>query len=291
MILQASELFDEAGVIVSTCARWLSGYQRVKAPLSGLKLIQQTLQISQPVTIQEHISAGVYFTFNTAHSEHHTDEVTAIQVQPVFQDSVVDWEVAQPKNFAWIQLFISWEQLATVTGEPVAQAQSFFARHVGQETGASLALPQTQALSKDLHHLLAQEGKQLALIGKLYSVIFQFIEHIQIRSHLAKCEGCQKKLFNSQNLLESDTKYSAQQLAKEVGLTLTALELGFPIIANMTVPEYQIEVAIRKALSQQGSGVSLAKRINADTGLAKQDIEKACLKRFGVLSHQLGSMQ
>ena len=291
MILQASELFDETGVIVSTCARWLTGFQRVKAPMSGLKLIQQSIQVHQPITIQEQVEAGIYFTFNTTQLSDQAGDVIDIQVQPIFEVAEVNWQAQRAKSFSWVQLYISWEQLAAITGESIAQAQRFFLRQVDEEVGTPLLLPQTQALTKDLHHLLGQEGKQLALIGKLYSVIFQFIEHLQIREHLSKCEGCQKKLFNSQNKLESDAKMPMAQLAIEVGLTLTALELGFPIITNMSVHEYQVEVAIRKALAQQGSGQSLAHRINADTGLATQDIEKACLKRFGVLSHQLGSMQ
>ena len=292
MQIQANELFDDMGSVAQAHCRWLTGSQIVKAPMEGLTLIQQSINARQPVTIQELISAGIYITFNGESSISKADDVHSIQVLPVYQDTIVDWSVTEMKSFNWVQVFISWEHLAQVTGESIAQAQHFFMRQVSKETGKALDLPKTQALSRDLNSLLGQEGKRLALVGKLYSLVFQLIEHIQVRHHLSQCEGCQKKLFKSQNMLEAGIKTSDADLAQTVGLTLTALELGFVMISGMTLEEYQIEVAIRRALSSRLThGQSLAKQINADTGLAHRDIEKACLKRFGVMSHQLGSMQ
>lgn len=292
MQIQANELFDSVGAVDQAYSQWLTGSQIVKAPMEGLKLIQQSVRVHQPVTIQEQIDAGVYITFNSTSGIRNADNIETVQVLPVYQDALVDWSATEATSFHWVQIFMSWEQLAQVTGESVSQAQRFFTHQVSNETGKPLDLPKTHALSNDLNSLLSQEGKRLALVGKMYSLVFQLIEHIQVRHHLSQCEGCQKKLYQSQNMLEADVKTSDVTLAHTVGLTLTALEVGFVIIAGMRLEEYQIEVAIRRALSNHSTeGQSLVKRINADTGMPHQDIEKACLKRFGVMSHQLGSMQ
>lgn len=291
MILQASDLFDETDAIVSRYARWLTGSQRIRTPANGLTLIEQTITTHQPITIEETVAAGVYFTFTMDQAGHPFDQFDTLQIQPILEASTVQWQVDTPKTFAWIQLYISWEQLATLTRESISQTQRFFLRHTGEDQSRPIQLPNTCALTQDIRHLLQHDGKRLGLIGKLYNVVFDAIEHVQVQRHISRCDGCQQKLFQAQNLLESNTTLSTAQLAHDVDLSVTALELGYVVITQMTLNEYQIEVAIRQALHQTTSGLSLARRINEGTGMASHDIEKACLKRFGVLSHQLGGMQ
>ncbi|MGB2064908.1 MAG: hypothetical protein ACPHUL_07120, partial [Marinomonas gallaica] len=62
MILQASNLFEETGKVSQSYAYWLSGHQQIKQPLSGLRLVQQQFHIFEPLTIREHVPAGVYIT-------------------------------------------------------------------------------------------------------------------------------------------------------------------------------------------------------------------------------------
>lgn len=291
MIVQASQLFEADGMTNQSYAYWLSGRQQVQKPLLGLHLIQQQLHVFEAVTIQEQVSAGVYITFNTAGTSGKVQSTSPIQVLPVYEDAQVDWEVTHEAQFNWIQLHISWSQLASITGESEQQVQAFFKRHVSNETGTPLTLTLTSALNREFNQLIQREGKQLALVGKLYNVILQTIEHVQIQHHIQQCNDCQKKLYSSQNAIEAEQFSSTDALAKQVGLTQTALELGFTVITGMSIAEYQIEVAFRRAMAQPKNGQSLANRLTKDTGWTQQDIEKACLKRFGVMSHQLGSMQ
>lgn len=291
MIVQASKLFEADGSTDQNYAYWLSGRQQIQKPLNGLQLIQQSLHIFEPVTIQERVQAGLYITFNTVSGPEKLQNTSPIQVLPIYEDAQVDWEVTQQQNFNWVQVFISWEQLASITGETVEHTQMFFKRNLKKPMGSPLSLTLTRALSQEFKALMQREGKQLVLVGKLYSLVLQTIEHVQIQQHISRCEDCQKKLFKCQNNIEKELFESNDALAKEAGLTVTALELGFAVITGMSIAEYQIEVAFRRALAQPNDGQSLAHRLTADTGWTKQDIEKACLKRFGVMSHQLGSMQ
>ncbi|WP_067214609.1 hypothetical protein [Marinomonas gallaica] len=291
MIVQAIDLFEETGKVSQRYAYWLSGHQQIKQPLSGLRLVQQQFHIFEPLTIQEHVAAGVYITFNTVSPLNKLQNTTPIQVLPVYEDAQVDWEVTQESKFSWSQIFMTWEQLASITGESIAQVKAFFTRHVSKETGTPKSLTLTRTLSQEFNRLMQRDGKQLALVGKLYNLVLQTIEHIQVQSHIQQCPDCQKKLFESQNIIEADQFASTDDLAEQVGLTHTALELGFAVITGMSIGEYQIEIAFRRALAQPNNNQSLASRLTADTGWTQQDIEKACLKRFGVMSHQLGSMQ
>ena len=291
MILQAKDLFEETGCVNAIYASYLAGQQKLLKPLQDLHFIQQQLHDLQPVVIQEQVKAGVYITFDTATIHHKLQEASPVQVLPVYEDALVDWEVTRKTCFSWTQIYIGWDQLAAITGEKVEHVQNFFQRHVSNKTGAPLNLTLTQALANDFNQLIHRQGKQLVLVGKLYDVVLQTVEHIQIQHHISQCDDCQKKLFTAQNQIEANHYLSSEEMAKSIGLTQTALEIGFTAITGMTVGEYQIEVAFRKAMAQPHSGLSLANRLTADTGWTKQDIEKACLKRFGVMSHQLGSMQ
>ncbi|CUB02407.1 hypothetical protein [Marinomonas fungiae] len=291
MIVQASQLFEANGETNQSYAYWLSGHQHVQKPLSGLHLIQQQLHVFEPVTVQEQVRAGVYITFNTSGALGKLQNASPIQVLAVYENAQVDWEVTHEAQFNWTQLYISWQQLSNITGEGVQQVQAFFIRHVSKETGTPLNLTLTSTLNTEFNRLLEREGKQLALVGKLYNLILQTIEHVQIQQHINQCDECHKKLYACQNAIEAEQFNTADNLAKQVGLTQTALELGFTVITGMSIGEYQIEVAFRRALAQPHNGQTLANRLTADTGWNKHEIEKACLKRFGVMSHQLGSMQ
>lgn len=291
MIVQASHLFEADGTTKQSYAYCLSGRQQVQKPLLGLHLIQQQLHVFEPVTIQERVSAGVYITFNTGGASRKAQGASAAQIIAVYEDTQVDWEVAHEAQFNWLQLYISWHQLAAITGENEQQVKAFFKRYVSNITGTPLTLSLTTVLNHEFSLLTQREGKQLALVGKLYNVILLTLEHLQIQHHIHQCDDCQKKLYNSQNIIEAEQFSSSEALAKQVGLTQTALELGFSVITGMSIAEYQIEVAFRKVLAQPQLGQSLATRLTTETGWTQQDIEKACLKRFGVMSHQLGSMQ
>lgn len=291
MIVQANQLFEADGTTAQNYAYWLSGRQQQQKPLEGLHFTRQQLHVFHPVTIQEQVLAGIYITFNTDEKSKKSQSSSSVQVLSVYEDALVDWEVSHESQFNWTQIFISWPQLAAITGEKIAQVQAFFRRHVSKQTGTPLQLTLTSVLSDEFNLLVDRESKQLALVGKLYNLILQTIEHIQIQQHIQKCEECQTKLYASQNAIEAEQAISAEALAKHVGLTQTALELGFTVITGMSLAEYQIEVAFRRALQRPNDGQTLVNRLTADTGWTKQDIEKACLKRFGVMSHQLGSMQ
>ncbi|SBS26244.1 hypothetical protein MAQ5080_00465 [Marinomonas aquimarina] len=291
MIVQASQLFEADGMTDQRYAYWLSGRQQVQKPLPEVQLIQQQLHVFEPVTIQEQVQAGVYITFNTTGSANKVANSTPIQVLPVYEAAQVDWEVSQEAQFNWTQLYISWSQLAAITGENPQQVQAFFKRRVSNDTGTPFSLTLTSALHHEFSLLMKRDSKQLAIVGKIYNIILQTLEHVQIQHHISQCDDCQKKLYASQNALEAEPFNSTDALAKQVGLTQTALELGFSVITGMSIGEYQIEVAFRRALAQPHTGQSLVNRLTADTGWTQQDIEKACLKRFGVMSHQLGSMQ
>lgn len=289
MIVQTSKLFEETGMVSQTYAHWLSGNQQIKQPLLGLHLLQQQLQIFEPLTIQDQVKAGLYITFNTLGQQGTQQRAAPVQILPIYEDTQVAWEVTHESKFSWHQIYISWEQLSAITSDPITQIKDFFIRRTDKQTGVSLAL--TRTLSQTFNDLLQGDGKQLALVGKLYSVSLQAIEQVQIQHHIQQCSECQKKLFNSQNLIEAAPLTSVEDLAEQVGLTSTALELGFIIITGMNLSEYQIEIAFRRALAQPNCGESLVSRLTADTGWTAQDIEKACFKRFGVMSHQLGRMQ
>lgn len=294
MHIPADKLFDTNGQIAHQWSQLVSGKRVEKVPAAAqIKLSQQTTYVKQAITIEENLAAGLYITFTHDSENLIAENVTNIQITPVYQDATVDWSVNDARAFHWSQIYLTWELIAQITGESSQNAKHFFQQRVATETGGSITLAVTTDLIQDLKAVLEHQGRNLAFTGKLYSILFQTIEHIQVSNHLANCENCQKKLFSSQNLLETNFKLTTKSLAKSVGLTCTAIELGFPIITGMTLTEYQIETAVRKAMAKQTSctTVDLAKLITAETGLAQADVEKACVKRFGVMSHQLGSMQ
>ena len=294
MYIPADKLFDTNGQIAHQWSQLVAGKRTEKTPAAApIKLSQQSTFVKQAITIEENVASGLYITFTHDSENLIAENVTNIQITPVYQDATVDWSVNEARAFHWSQVYLTWALLAQITGESEHNAKHFFQQRVASETGGSITLVATMDLVRDLKALLNQNGKSLAFTGKLYSVLFQTIEHIQISNHLQNCENCQKKLFSSQNLLETNFKLTTPSLAKSVGLSCTAIELGFPIITGMTLTEYQIETAVRKAMAKQTSSTTLdlAKLITAETGLAQADVEKACVKRFGVMSHQLGSMQ
>lgn len=290
MILQANDLFDAAGNIKQQHQACLKGFQSVKKPLQGLHITKQQLDVLSPLTIQEQVAAGVYFTFNTLFELGETD---SMQVMPVYQSAEVEWHVNEASEYSWTQIYIDWSQLAAITGEDIELVKVFFKRQISHETGANLSLLSTRALIHEFNQLANHAGKHLSTTGKLYSLILQCIENIQIHRHITQCEDCHKKLYAVQNRIEVNTSTPPRinELAAQSGLTPTALEIGFQIITGMSVSEYQIECAFRKALASTDRNETLAHKLTAEMGWTQQDIEKACLKRFGVMTHQLGSMQ
>ncbi len=294
MRISADTLYETNGQIADHWSKFVSGSRHIKAAATAsIQLIQQSTYVKQAITIEENLAPGLYLTFTHDEETYTAHNIVSAQVTPVYEAATVDWSVTQKQTFHWSQIYLTWELLAQVTGEQLENVMHFFKQRVAMETGGAFNLTVSSDLVEDLSAVFSQQGSNLAFTGKLYSTLFQVIEHIQVTNHLSQCENCQKKLFSGQNLLEANFKLTAKTLARNVGLTRTALEIGFPIITGMTLTEYQIEAAIRKAMSKQSSDTSLdlAKLITAETGLAQADVEKACVKRFGVMSHQLGSMQ
>lgn len=294
MQLTANELFNDNGKVAQQWAHFIVGERVIKQPSHGLRFTRQSTYIQRALTIKQGLKAGVYITLSHTRDTTGTNSIKSIQVTPVYLDTVVNWSAEGEQAFHWSQIFIEWDLLNQVTGELPHKAEHFFERVTSfhTDTGDSLELLPTTAIRSDFTAVLSQESKGLALAGKLYGLIFQIIEHIQINHHLAHCEGCQHKLFKSQNLLESRPKLTSKELARLCGLTQTAIEIGYPLIIGMTLEEYQIEVAIRKALTEahEHTPKELSHKIEIQTGLDANEIEEACLKRFGVMSHQLSGI-
>lgn len=284
------DVYDNTGKTKKEMADSLVGHKHLVTLLPNLQLLNQHLYSKTDISIHEEAEPGLYFSFLGKAPIKTTGDIDSVQV--AYQTEIVSGHVVMKKNEqrSLLQIRISPAHLASVLGETEDQIIQHFTlmRDNLGDDNQIIQLPFTEKAADVSQPTLSHQGHSISLAGHLYALIFTLIEQLQMLSHLSKCEDCQRKLYNAQNLIEvwEPEALDKKQLSQRIGLNPEALAIGFHLLVGQSIDNYWIQSRIKFAAAQLRQDPTEKGIIVAQSGFSEDQFEAAFIRHFGVSSHQ-----
>ncbi|MBR7887807.1 AraC family transcriptional regulator [Marinomonas sp. A79] len=292
MHVNMRDVYKADGSVKEDLTPWLSGHRHHTSLLPNLEWLDQSIQCQQSISLHETAQAGLYFSLLAQDDIRSVDDIQTIQITHQARTVSGDVTLKPGQHTSLMQARISPALLAAVLGETedhILQHFSAMTASLSNEKGI-IQLPITPRTTALIQPILTHSGHAISLAGHLYTLIFSIIEQLQMLSHLSKCEDCQSKLFQAQNLLETPnfTSLNIRRLAQQVGLNAEALAIGFHLITGQTIEHYCLPSRIQSAAAQIRQNPASKQEIVSQSGFSDAQFEAAFIEHFGVYSHQYG---
>lgn len=288
------DAYDIQGEISQDFTGVMSGYKHNTSLLPNLQLIDQHISSHTDVLCTEQAHQGFYFSLIGSSPIINTNNIDEIQVSYHERDLVGDFMMAENENKSLFQIHIAPEQLALLFNETEEQVIQYFAMLFDAINSGSncISLPITEKSKAVCQLLLANQGQTLSLIGHVYACIFTLVEQLKMLGHIAKCEDCQSKIFQAQNLLEVHHQIATKidHLAHRVGLNKEALTLGFQHLVGQSIEHYCMRSRIHYAAAMLRKDPKSKPSVMAESGFSESQFESAFIQHFGISSHQYGQI-
>ncbi|GAA0833046.1 hypothetical protein GCM10009112_20850 [Marinomonas arenicola] len=288
------EAYDSQGDTISHLSDIIGGHKRHISLLPNLKVIDQHLSCHSDTLFTEQAQQGLYFSLVGTKPIIDSDDIDSIQISYQAQDIVGDFAMAEGEEKSLFQIHVTTELLASLFNETEEQVIQYFSNLFASinQDGPLISLPVTEKNRAVCRLMLAYQRQTLSLIGHVYSCIFTFVDQLKMLNHLSRCEDCQQKVFQAQNLLESPDhgKLEIDQLAHRVGLNSEALTLGFQHLVGQSVERYGMHSRMQYAAAMLRQDPHSKSSVVAKSGFTESQFEAAFVQHFGVSSHQYGQI-
>ncbi|TBR41102.1 helix-turn-helix domain-containing protein [Marinomonas agarivorans] len=296
MQLAMENLYDSQGKVLPTYTNSLSGYKRCIEVTHGLTFIIQEISCKKDVTFTESITKGIYISLlaNKAVSNGHSYDSLHVTYSPSKTSGSFTVRAGETKSLLQIQ--IQPYLLAQALNESTENCINYLTRSIHKlaaKNSSILTIPVTSELITSATPLLVlSPQRRLRLMGDIYAFIFLVLEQVQILTHMLSCADCQSKLFNVQNLLETDAGLTkdVKDFAHQAGLSVTALELSFHHLVGQTVTQYRNQVRLKRAAAMLRTEGYTKLDIVKKTGFSETQLETLFMQHFGVPTAQYGQV-
>ncbi|REG84221.1 AraC family transcriptional regulator [Marinomonas pollencensis] len=288
------DAYDAQGDISSHFAASINGHKRHISLLPNLQIIDQHLSCHSETRLTEQAQQGFYFSLIGSQPIDSIEQVESIQVSYQTQDIVGDFVMASGEQRSLFQIHVGTEQLAVLFNETEEQVSHYFSNLFTSLSQGSqtISLPVTEKNRAICQLMLTYQTQTLSLIGHVYSCICTFVEQLKMLNHLARCEGCQQKVFQAQNLLETPDHAGLKTdiLAHRVGLNSEALTLGFQHLVGQSIADYGMRSRMQYAAAMLRQNPHSKSSVVAKSGFTESQFEAIFIQHFGVSSHQYGQI-
>lgn len=288
------EAYDSQGDIRSHLSEVIGGHKHHIGLLPNLQIIDQHVSCFDDIQLTEQAQQGLYFSLVGSKPIVDTNDIESIQISYQAQDIVGGFKMEKGEQKSLFQIHVTTEQLASLFNETEEQVIHYFGNLFAsiKPDNNLITLPITEKNRAVCQLMLTYQRQTLSLIGHVYACIFTFVDQLKMLNHLARCEDCQQKVFQAQNLLESPehATLSIDKLAHQVGLNSEALTLGFRHLVEQSIEDYGMRSRMHYAAAMLRQNPHSKSSVVAKSGFTESQFEAAFIQHFGISSHQYGQI-